>query len=362
MNYAVIMAGGTGKRLWPLSRKSRPKQVLKLFQGQNLLRLCFNRLSPLFDARNIIVLTNSGYSDTVRESVTGLPYNNVISEPVVRDTTGAIGLAASILAKVDPDASMAVVTADQIIEPAEVFQQAVKDALAFINANPDRLLTFGINPTSPSTQLGYIKCSAPKKYPNCKNEIFTVDRFKEKPSEETARRYLAEGKHFWNSGIFVWKAKTILALINKYLPDAAEPLQKIAGAWDGPNQEQALNDFFPKLPKISIDFAVMEKAPGVHAIKLDCRWLDLGSFAALADIIQSDKNNNIVVAAQSELLDCESSVFVTEDAGHLIAGIGLENMVVAHSPDATLVCPVDKAYRLKELLELIEKRTGDKFL
>ena len=362
MNYSVIMAGGTGKRLWPLSRKARPKQVLKLFQGQNLLRLCFDRLSPIFDARNIIVLTNAGYSDRVRESVSGLPYSNVIAEPAVRDTTGAIGLAASILAKFDPDASMAVVTADQIIEPSEIFQQALKDALTFINSNPDRMLTFGIKPTSPSTQLGYIKCSAPKKCQNCKNDIYTVDSFKEKPSEETARRYLAEGKYFWNSGMFVWKAKTILAHINKYIPDAIEPLRKIAAAWDGPNQEQTLNEFFPRLPKISIDFSVMEKAAGVHAIKLDCRWLDLGSFAALADIIQSDKNNNIVVASQSELLDCESSVFVTEDSGHLIAAIGLENMVVAHSPDATFVCPVDKAYRLKELLELIEKRTGDKYL
>ena len=358
----MIMAGGTGKRLWPLSRKARPKQVLKLFQGQNLLRLCFDRLSPIFDARNIIVLTNAGYSDRVRESVSGLPYSNVIAEPAVRDTTGAIGLAASILAKFDPDASMAVVTADQIIEPSEIFQQALKDALTFINSNPDRMLTFGIKPTSPSTQLGYIKCSAPKKCQNCKNDIYTVDSFKEKPSEETARRYLAEGKYFWNSGMFVWKAKTILAHINKYIPDAIEPLRKIAAAWDGPNQEQTLNEFFPRLPKISIDFSVMEKAAGVHAIKLDCRWLDLGSFAALADIIQSDKNNNIVVASQSELLDCESSVFVTEDSGHLIAAIGLENMVVAHSPDATFVCPVDKAYRLKELLELIEKRTGDKYL
>ncbi len=362
MNYAVIMAGGTGKRLWPLSRKSRPKQVLKLFQGQNLLRLCFNRISPVFDARNIIVLTNAGYADVVRESVTGLPYSNVIAEPVVRDTTGAIGLAASILAKFDPDATMAVVTADQILEPMDIFQQALKDALVFINSNPDRLITFGIKPTSPSTQLGYIKCSAPKKYPVCKNEVFTVDSFKEKPSEETARRYLSEGKYFWNSGIFVWKAKTILSLINKYLPDATEPLRNIAAAWDGPKQQETLNDWFPKLPKISIDFAVMEKAAGVHAIRLDCRWMDLGSFAALADIIQSDKNNNIVVAGQSELLDCESSVFITEDASHLIAAIGLENMIVAHSPDATLVCPVDKAYRLKELLELLEKRTGDKFL
>jgi len=362
MNYAVIMAGGTGKRLWPLSRKNRPKQVLKLFQGQTLLRLCFERLAPIFDARNIIVLTNAGYADIVRESVAGLPHNNVIAEPVVRDTAGAIGLAAAILTKLDPDASMAVVTADQMIEPAETFRQALKDALAFVNANPDCMITFGIKPTFPSTQLGYIKCSAPSRCPKCKNEIYTVDSFKEKPSEETARRYLAEGKYFWNSGMFVWKAKTILAHLNEFLPDAAEPLKKIAADWDGPQQKNTLEDYFPRLPKISIDFAVMEKAPHVHAIKLDCRWLDLGSFAALADIIKSDKNNNIVVASQTELLDCESSIFVTEDAGHLLAAIGLDNMVVAHSPDATLVCPIDKAYRLKELLELIESRTGDKFL
>jgi mannose-1-phosphate guanylyltransferase len=362
MNYAVIMAGGTGKRLWPLSRKNRPKQVLKLFEGQNLLRLCFERISPIFDARNIIVLTNAGYSDIVRESVTGLPYNNVIAEPVVRDTAGAIGLAASILTKIDPDATMAVITADQMIDPPETFRQAIKDALNFINANPDSMITFGIQPTFPSTQLGYIKCSAPTKCPKCKNEIYTVDSFKEKPSEETARRYLAEGKYFWNSGMFVWKAKTILAHLDKYLPDAIQPLRKIQADWDGPIQQKTLEDYFPRLPKISIDFAVMEKASDVHAIKLDCRWLDLGSFAALADIIKSDKNNNIVVASQSELLDCESSVFVTEDAGHLLVAIGLDNMVVAHSPDATLVCPIDKAYRLKELLERIESRTGDKYL
>jgi len=362
MNYAVIMAGGTGKRLWPLSRKTRPKQVLKLFQGQTLLRLCFERLSPIFDARNIIVLTNAGYSDMVRESVTGLPYNNVIAEPVVRDTAGAIGLAASILTKLDPDASMAVLTADQIIEPAETFQQALKDALTYVNANPDKMITFGIKPTFPSTQLGYIKCSAPVKYPKCKNEIFVVDSFKEKPAEETARRYLDAGQHFWNSGMFIWKAKTILAHLNKFLPDAAQPLRKIQSDWDGPHQKDTLADYFPKLPKISIDFAVMEKAPGVHAIKLDCRWLDLGSFAALADIIKSDKNDNIVVAGQTEILDYESSILVTEDTEHLIAAIGLDNMIVAHSPDATLVCPVSQAYRIKDLLELIERRTGEKFL
>jgi mannose-1-phosphate guanylyltransferase len=362
MNFAVIMAGGAGKRLWPLSRKTRPKQVLKLFQGQTLLRLCFERLSPLFDARNIIVLTNSGYADVVRESVTGLPYNNVIGEPVVRDTAGAIGLAASIINKYDPDATMAVVTADQMIDPPETFRQAIKDALTYVNNNPDGMITFGIQPTFPSTQLGYIKCSEPDKFPRCKNEIYKVEHFREKPDEKTAKRYVEDGRHFWNSGMFVWKAKTILAHIDKFLPDAAEPLKKIQFDWDGPQQQTTLEECFPMLPKISIDFAVMEKAPDVYAIKLECNWLDLGSFAALADVIKSDKNGNIVVAGQSELLNCKSSIFVTEDAGHLIAAIGLENMIVAHSPDATLVCPMNKAHRLKELLELIESHTGEKFL
>jgi len=162
--------------------------------------------------------------------------------------------------------------------------------------------------------------------------------------------------------MFVWKAKTILDRLDRFVPDSTEPLQNIRAAWDGPNQQAALSEWFVRLPKISIDFAVMEKAENVRAIMLDCRWLDLGSFAALADVVSSDKNNNIVVAGHNELLDCANSIFVTEEKGHLIAAIGLENILVAHSPDATLICRVDDAHRIKELLKLIEKRTGEKFL
>ncbi|MDD5063300.1 MAG: sugar phosphate nucleotidyltransferase [Phycisphaerae bacterium] len=362
MDYVVVMAGGTGKRLWPLSREKHPKQVLKILDGKTLLRHCFERLSPVFDQRNIIIFTNAGYSDLVREDLPELPLNNVVAEPVVRDTAGAIGLAATILTKHDPNAAMAVVTADQLIEPPEVLQQALKDALVFVNNNPDDMITFGIKPTFASTQLGYIKCADAKKYPNCKKAIHAVEAFKEKPDEKTANKYLKTGNYLWNSGMFVWKAKTILANLEKFLPETAEPLRKIKASWDGPNQQSAINEWFPKLPKISIDYAVMEKADRVHAIKLDCRWLDMGSFAALADIITSDKNNNIVVAAMSELLDCKNSIIVTEDKEHLIAVLGLENIVVAHSPDATLVCHVDQAQRLKELLELIKQHTGEKFL
>jgi mannose-1-phosphate guanylyltransferase len=356
------MAGGTGKRLWPLSRQKRPKQVLELLDGQTLLRRCFERLRFTFDIRNIIVLTNAGYADVVRENLSELPLNNVIAEPAVRDTAGAIGLVSTILNKYDPNATIVVVTADQIIEPPEVLQEAIKDALAFINNNPDNMITFGIPPTFASTSLGYIKCGEGRECPDCKNKVYSVNAFREKPDEKTAKEYLESGQYFWNSGMFVWKAETILANLQKFLPEASKPLAKIQADWDGPNQQQTLQEYFVKLPKISIDYAVMEKADKVNAIKLDCRWLDMGSFAALADIISSDKDNNIVVAGQSELLDCNNSIIVTEDKGHLIAAIGLKNMVVAHSPDATLICHIDQTDRLKDLLELIKEHTGEKFL
>jgi mannose-1-phosphate guanylyltransferase len=362
MNFAVVMAGGTGKRLWPLSRKNRPKQVLKIIEGSALIQQCVKRLLPIFDNRNIIILTNAAYVDLVREAVSEIPKENVFAEPAVRDTAGAIGLAATVLSKYDSNATMAVVTADQIIEPAETLQTALKDAMTYINNNPDELFTFGIKPNFPSTQLGYIKYSQSNECPDCTNKILTIDQFKEKPDQATAEEYLKSGSYLWNSGMFVWKAKTILKNLAEFLPDSIKPLQKIKASWDGPSQKQTLQEWFPQFPKISIDFAVMEKAKKVRAIELDCRWLDMGSFAALASIISSDENNNIIVAHSSEMLNCKNSIVVTEETGHLIAGIGLENMVVAHTDDATLICPIDETQRLKELLSLIEKNTGETYL
>ncbi len=356
------MAGGTGKRLWPLSRKKRPKQLLHLFDGHTLLYHCFQRLLPVFDKENIIVLTSADYVNLVRENLPELPQSNIIAEPVVRDTAGAIGLAASVLEKSDRDATMAVLSADQIIEPVHALQDALKDALTFVNKNSDSLMVFGIQPTFPDTRLGYINCVNAAESPGCKNKIYSVQGFKEKPDKEKAKQYLKDGQYFWNSGIFVWKARTILQNLGEFLPEAAEPLSRIQAEWGAESQQQTLREWFPKLPKISIDFAVMEKAEDVHAIKLDCRWLDVGSFNALADVIKPDENNNIVTARLSELLECKNNFIVTEDKNHLIAAIGLEDMVVAHSPDATLICPADQTHRLKELLEIIEKNNREKFL
>ena len=362
MDYAVIMAGGSGKRLWPLSRRERPKQVLKLFGGKTLLESCFERLAPLFDPSRIFVLTNKAYVDLVRENLQGLPAENVVAEPAVRDTAGAVGLGATILSKLDPDATMAVVTADQVIRPASVFQQAMKEALGFVNQYPDRLVTFGIKPTFAATQYGYIKCAVDRASTFGSAQIFPVEAFKEKPDEVTAQAYLREGLYDWNSGMFVWKAKTILAHIRDLLPEAVKPLERIKRAWGTPEQETVFTECFARLPRISVDYAVMEKASEVYAIRLACDWLDMGSFSALADIVTCDEYQNTVVAQTKAFLDCEDNIIVTEQSGHLIAAIGLKNMVVAHSPDATLICPMNEIHRLKELLEKIEQAGQDGYL
>ncbi|TFG49935.1 MAG: mannose-1-phosphate guanylyltransferase, partial [Candidatus Brocadiia bacterium] len=200
MDYAVIMAGGSGTRLWPLSREKRPKQVLKLFEGQTLLRLCYERLMPIFAPENILVLTNSSYVELVQENLPELPPENIIAEPAVRDTANAIGLAATVLSIRDPQATMAVVTADHIIEPAAIFIDAVKDAIRFVNQKTDSLFTFGIAPTFPASQFGYIRCVSPAVSDGFKNHVYTVDSFREKPDQRKAQEYIDSGQYFWNSG------------------------------------------------------------------------------------------------------------------------------------------------------------------
>jgi mannose-1-phosphate guanylyltransferase len=356
------MAGGTGKRLWPLSRQKRPKQVLKLLDGQTLLRKCFERLEGIFDLRNILVLTNADYVDLVRENLSELPEENVIAEPAVRDTASAIGLAATILHKYNSNATMAVVTADQILEPKETFQKAMRTALSFVDENPQSLVTFGIHPTFASTQLGYLQFG--KKVP-CgvsSDAVHRIEAFREKPDLQTAENYLKQGNFSWNSGMFVWRCETILQQITKFLPEAVDPLKKIQADWGGADQQQTLQEWFPRLPKISIDYAVMERSTEVYGISLDCRWLDMGSFASLVDIIQADANNNCIVSDHSELLDSKNNIIVTEEKGHMIALIGVKNMIVAHTKDATLVCSTDHANRLKELLDGIQQHNGECFL
>jgi mannose-1-phosphate guanylyltransferase len=362
MDYAVIMAGGTGKRLWPLSRRCRPKQVLRLIDGETLLGQCYRRLTPIFPAERILVLTNAVFVDLVRAELPALPMENVIAEPLVRDTAGAIGLAATILMQRDPEAAMAVVTADQIIRPAEPLQQALRDALVFVAAEPQSLVTFGIQPSFGSTQYGYIKCLAAQTQPGCQSAIHPVEAFREKPDAPTAQAYFESGDYAWNAGLFVWKARTILHHFATYLPRARAPLDAIGAAWNGPERERVLAECFAQLPKISIDFAIMEKAPHVYAIRLNCEWLDMGSFGSLRDVVRADGLGNVTAGGLHRLLGSERNIVVTEADDHLIALIGVQDLIVAHSADVTLVCAANQTERLKELLAQLETEKREMYL
>jgi len=353
MRYAVIMAGGSGTRLWPLSRKSRPKQLLRILGNKSQLELAVERVRGLVEPENIYIITNAHYAQAVRDESPDLPAANVIGEPEGRDTANAIGLAAAILAKKDPQAIMGVFTADHVIEPADVFVRTLERAYELVEKSPESLITFGLKPTWAHTGLGYVHagdpiCSAQDDY-----QAFKVQSFKEKPSSELAREYCDSGQYYWNSGMFVWRARTILEQLHKFLPDSYTKLQQIAQSWDAPAGPDIFKRTFLTLEKISIDYAVMEKASDVLVVVLPCSWVDIGSWSTLEDVLEADEHGNVVTASSVELIDSKNNVIVSEDE-HLFGLIGVKDLVVVHSPKATLVCHKSQAQRVKELVARLQ--------
>ena len=357
MEYAVIMAGGAGKRLWPLSRLSRPKQLLPLVNGKNLMEIAVERLEGLFPVENIIIITNAEYADQVAAALPQLDPENIIGEPMGRDTANAIALAAEIVAGRDEDATMAIFTADHVIKPIPQFAETVLLAMKTAGEHPDALLTFGINPTYPHTGLGYIHGGD-----QIADHVRKVKGFKEKPDHQVARRYVESGQYYWNSGMFVWKLSAIRDALGKFLPDSMEKLAPIAPAVrDGRDIGGILAEVYPQLEKISIDYAVMEKAEKVLVVELSCDWVDVGSWPALENVTELDDAGNIVTAENSAVLDSFRNIIISED-GHMLAVLGMDDCIVIHSKDATLVCNKADSQRLKELVEFIEEKFGDKYI
>ena len=356
MRYAMIMAGGAGRRLWPLSRGNRPKQLLPLLDGRNLLEMAVSRLAGLFENENIWVITNAEYADKVASALPDVPRENIVGEPEGRDTAAAIALGAELLAARDEDATMAVFTADHVIRPAERFAEDVQRACDAAESNPDALLTFGIRPTWPHTGLGYIHRGQA-----VADGVFEVLGFKEKPAHQAARHCVESGEYFWNSGMFVWKTAAILGAMRELLPATAAGLDRVAQAVrSGADYEAVLAEVYPALEKISIDYAVMEKAPKVLVVELNCEWLDVGHWPALEGVCNLDDGGNVVIAENAVVMDSFRNVIVTED-DHLLAVVGMDDCIVVRSADATLVCNKSDSQRLKELVEEIEKRYGGKY-
>ncbi|MEM1011139.1 MAG: mannose-1-phosphate guanylyltransferase [Planctomycetota bacterium] len=369
MRYGVIMAGGSGKRLWPLSRGNTPKQLLPVAQGKSLLRLSFERLNATLPAEQIYVCTGEQHREAILADLTELPPENLLGEPEPRDTANAVGFPAAVLAKNDPDAVFAVVTADHVIKPVDTFVERLNAGFDVCEKHPNLLVTFGVVPTHGHTGLGYVQRSNALDG----DAIYSVQAFKEKPDKPTADRYVESGRYYWNSGMFVWRASTVLDAIKEFLPESHKGLAKIADAWGTDQQADVLGAVYPTLPKISIDYAVMEPASrrpgdteGVAVVELPVSWLDVGSWPALAETLEIDDFDNAVDAPALAVLDSDANIILSRDEktpDHLIALIGVSDTVVVHTADCTLVCPKSEAQKVKELVDgPLKERFGDRYV
>jgi len=346
--YAAILAGGIGSRFWPLSRETTPKQLLKVVGDESLLKSTIKRLNPLIPADRVIIVTNARQAEIIRlhlsyEDAKALSPGYVI-EPTGKNTAAAIALAAFDLYRKDPDAVMAVLPADHVIEDGRPFRTALKAALQA--ARDGHLVTFGIVPDRPETGYGYIKASARAFRKIDTFGVRTVEKFVEKPDIKRARQYLKLGGYYWNSGIFIWKASRILEEIKNYLPETFDSLEKCI-------EPESLAAAYKGLRDISIDHGILEKARDVVVIPANFPWSDMGSWSSFGEILKPDNDGNIV---RGRVVDIGSKNSVIFGSDRAVATIGLKDMIIVDTPDATLVCPKERAQEVKEVVNILKKK------
>jgi mannose-1-phosphate guanylyltransferase len=362
MRYALIVAGGSGTRLWPMSRARLPKQLIPFIDGKSLLQLAFDRLEGLVAAENRYVCAGYAHADLICEALS-LPREQFLGEPVGRDTLNAVGYSAAIIAQRDPEAVIAVFTADHIITPVDQFLKIVDNGFKLAEEQANTLVTFGIAPTQAATGYGYLELGEP-----IGGSGRAVRQFKEKPDLSNAQQYLGAGpeRYLWNSGMFVWRATTLLDCIRRYQPENFAAIMRIADAWGTPQREAVLKETFPTLKKVSVDFAVMEPAScdpqvQVAAVPMPLSWLDVGSWPMFGETCPHDELGN-ATAARTLLLDTKGTLVASNDPNHLIATIGCEDLIIIHTPEATLVCHKDRAESIKELHRQVGERFGSELV
>ena len=353
--YALIMAGGIGTRLWPHSQPHHPKQFLQLTGGERtMLQETQNRLSPLISSERVLMATNREYTSIVTQQLPGVPVSNILGEPEGKGTAAAIGLAAVHLRRRDPSAIMAVVTADHAIQRPDIFLRALTAASDI--AGRDWLVTLGIHPTYPETGYGYIQRGISLETIE-DFEVFQVARFAEKPNLATAEQFVQSKEYAWNSGMFVWKVEQILAEIERYMPDLYTGLQKIEQSIGTADAETVLAEVWPRLATQTIDYGIMEKAQHVAVLPVEIGWNDVGSWAAVYDVLEHDPDGNAIVGQHLAIDTHNTLVFSPQ---RLVATIGLEDLIVVDTEEIVLICPRSRAQEVKQLVAMMRHRREDK--
>jgi mannose-1-phosphate guanylyltransferase len=357
MNHIVIMSGGSGTRFWPASRRDRPKQLLSLVDERPILRATFERVRPLVPPERIWVVTTSNTARATRELLPELPANRILIEPQGRDTAACAGYAAHVLVQEDEEAVCAVLPADHIIGAEDRFRSALAAGFETV-ARDGGLLTFGIRPTHPETGYGYLEIGAERSNTNGW-PVHLLDRFVEKPDEETARSYITAGNYLWNSGIFVWRTADFLAELKTQLPELATGLELVAAAHGTAHAETVLGEVYPGLPRTSVDYGVMEGADRCWTIPVDFPWSDVGAWPALAELLARDRQGN-TGRGRTVAVASKRNILVSD--GPVVAVAGVEDLVVVATHDAVLVVPAKEAQRVKDIVAELERRGWDDVL
>lgn len=344
----LVLAGGTGSRLWPRSRRTKPKQFLPLLSKRTMLQETVDRVRPLVTQDRVFIVTGDDYASLVEEQMDDVPRANIIREPGGRGTGPAIGLAAIQMRRSNPDAVMAVLSADHLILNGDAFRDALVQAE--LAARQGYLVTLGIHPAFANTGYGYIKRGAPIAG---LEGAFQVERFAEKPDQATADRYVSEGGYCWNAGIFVWQTQTFLDAVERYLPRLRSQLNQVQAAFGKARYSMTLATIWDEVENITVDYGIMERAPNVAVIPVDIGWSDVGDWHTLTRLMADDESANVVIGPHVEV-DTRSSL-IYSDSGRMIATIGLEGFLVIDTGDALLIAPRDRAQDVKKIVDQLRR-------
>lgn len=349
--YVLIMAGGVGSRFWPRSRKNLPKQLLNIFGQQTMIQETVDRIRDLVPPENILIITNKVQKTLVEEQLSFIPKENIVAEPVGRNTAPCVGLAAQIISKKSKDAVFVTLPADHLIKDRKKFNHSLNKAIDFANKSKG-LITFGITPKRPDTGYGYINFEKSE----VEDNIHKVIRFVEKPDAETAKKYIESGDYSWNSGMFVWRADVILDEISSYLPELSKGLNELDKSIGTNEFDRSLEVFFNSIKGISVDYGIMEKSDKVFMIEGDFDWSDVGSWETVYELSEKDDNSNAIVG-DVHLKNTKSSYIYSPNK--FCSVIGLNNIVVIDTPDALLVCNRDNVQAVRDTVEYLKENNKE---